>query len=161
MIRTIRFLALAAVVAGCAPSAGECVEARAYLDGPKVSRMPRRYWDYTDHTNATELAAAVVGCKQSARDRDCAEVKRLLDHPFATPPGADEFGIWDPAPFESLKTMKYRDPAVREAAQDYVQESGWTVYTPYSAEAQTSNSHDRLAKLCGLKTITVSVESQR
>ncbi|HEX5058727.1 MAG TPA: hypothetical protein VFV99_05165 [Kofleriaceae bacterium] len=160
----MRLAAAMVVLVGCAPSERECIDLRADLDGPHGAGMPRRYWDYTDHRasdrDSAELAAAVVGCKQSDRERDCTEVRRILARPFATPPSGDT-GIWDPSPFEQLRKMHFRDDEVWEAALEYTKDAGWTYYTPYSTEAETSNSRSRLAKLCGLQTITVSVDSPR
>ena len=57
-----------------------------------------------------------------------------------------------------MKKLSYRDAEVRDAVHAFVDDTGWTFYTPYSAEAEESSSRARLAKLCGLPQTRVEVE---
>ena len=111
------------------------------------------------------LLLALVACT-SDRERDCAEVKRIIDakdplHPprrhweYEKPKGSTD--VVDMSPFERLKKLDYRDAEVKRAVEDMVQETGWTVYSPYDANAKTKSAADRLAKLCGLTRTTVEV----
>jgi hypothetical protein len=112
-------------------------------------------------------AAVLVGCGPSDRARDCAEVRAILEAPNPTdvprrywsydPAKQGSAAIFDPSPYERLKKLDYRDAEVRKAVLAYVSDTGWTFYTPYSAEADTSSSREQLAKLCGLPRITVDV----
>ena len=110
------------------------------------------------------VAVLVAGCGPSDRERDCAEVRKILTAPNPTDmprrywdyePKAGEAAILDMSPYDKLRKLEFRDPAVRDAVKAYVTDTGWTFYTPYSAEAEASSSKATLAKLCGLPQITV------
>jgi hypothetical protein len=107
-------------------------------------------------------AAALLGCSKgdSAREHDCAAVRHILEapNPTDTPrrywdyeaPKHGETAILDASPYERLRKLDYRDEEVRAAVNAFVSETGWTFYTPYSAEADSSSAKARLAKLCDL-----------
>jgi hypothetical protein len=111
------------------------------------------------------VVAVAAGCGPSDRERDCAEVRAILQARDPTDPprrywdyspghrGSD--AIFDASPYERLRQTHFRDPAVQSAVRAFVDETGWTFYTPYSVEAETSGSKARLAKLCGLPQVTV------
>ena len=78
-----------------------------------------------------------------------------LEAPFALPPATGESGIFDPTTFDRLRAFDYRDKDVRDAALAFVSETGWTTYTPYSVEQQTSPTRTRLTTLCNLRQVIV------
>lgn len=145
----IRLGAAAIVVAiGCAPSERDCAALREYVDGSGVTDMPRRYREASGYRDAAELAVAVTGCTPSAREHDCAEVRRLLQQPFALPPSGD-VGIFDPTVFENLKTRTYRDAEVREAVLALTSKA-WKTYLPGNEDAESAQARARVATLCHL-----------
>lgn len=111
------------------------------------------------------VVAVAAGCGPSDRERDCAEVRAILDAPNPTDPPRRYWdyspahrgsgAIFDPSPYERLRKKHFRDPAVKSAVRAFVDENGWTFYTPYSAKAETSSSKARLAEICGLPQVTV------
>ena len=117
------------------------------------------------------VLVALLGCDkgQTDRERDCAEVRKILMGPNPTdmprryweydPAKRGSAALLDMSPFDRLRKLEYRDAGVRDAVNAYVSDTGWTFYTPYSAEAETSSSRTTLAKLCGLPQITVETHS--
>jgi hypothetical protein len=106
------------------------------------------------------LCAVLAACGPSAREQDCAEVRKILEAPNPTgmprrywdyAPKQGEAAIVDMSPLDRLRKLDYRDGEVRDAVKAYVNDTGWTVYSPYSTEADMASSKGRLAKLCGLQ----------
>ncbi|HEY5927769.1 MAG TPA: hypothetical protein VIV11_39055 [Kofleriaceae bacterium] len=111
------------------------------------------------------LLLSVIACGPSDRERDCAEVRKILAGPAPgemprrywkyDPDKRDAAALLDMAPLDRLRKLDYRDAEVRDAVNAYVSDTGWTFYTPYSTEAETTSSRATLAKLCNLPQITV------
>lgn len=111
------------------------------------------------------VVAVAGGCGPSDRDRDCAEVRAILEAPNPTDPPRRYWdyspaqrgsaAIFEASPYERLRKKHFRDREVQAAVRAFVDENGWTFYTPYSTEAETSGSKARLAELCGLSQVTV------
>lgn len=116
---------------------------------------------------AAAMVVLFVGCGPTDRERDCAKVRAILEAPNPTDPPRRYWdysrpqrgsaAIFDPSPYTRLREQHFRDPEVQSAVRAFVDETGWTFYTPYSAEAETSSSKARLGKLCGLRQVTVEV----
>jgi heme/copper-type cytochrome/quinol oxidase subunit 1 len=92
----------------------------------------------------------LAGCK-SDRERDCAQVRDILGDggmPRRYYDYSDKNAvIVDMQPYERLKHATWRTTEIREAATAAF-DSGWTMYTPYSADA--TSGLDKLRALCKL-----------
>lgn len=97
------------------------------------------------------LAAALLlaGCRNSARDADCAAVRRALalypvgfgsGNLFDTTPG-----IFDPNALRGLEHHAFHDPDVAGAAKDALA-TRWQLYSPYGSDHE--RAVDKLRALC-------------
>lgn len=140
-------LALIVVVLGCSKEtsvsdrAADCARVRRIIDDA-LAGAPRRYRDRAireghAHDRLARLAyrdpvlrAAALDpevtydkldqlCTPAAtgRERDCAEVRRVLTQPFAVPrpSGSDEAAIFDPGLLDQLARFPFSTPEVRDA----------------------------------------------
>lgn len=104
----------------------------------------------------------LAACGPSDRERDCADVHAILEPAPPAPRRTWSYdrsvAIRDEAPFERLRKMQYRDPAVRDAVLAMTSESGIQSYTPYRVESAPPTAADRLGDLCGFPRAPLLVE---
>ena len=105
------------------------------------------------------VAIAVAACGRSDRARDCDALREVIQLRTASdiPRRYDDDSKPDDHPpikrdmimvdLSRLKAMTWRDAQVRAAVTAYVDEHGWTTYTPYST-ASKPPAIDKLRSLC-------------
>ena len=115
------------------------------------------------------VLVALLGCSkgETARERDCAAVRKILDeHRLPTGTGTpsrqwdyskreEPAQLRDETQFDRLRKLDYRDAEVRAAVTAMVDETGFQFYSPYRRATDAPNASDRLAKLCGLQRLTI------
>lgn len=120
---------------------------------------------------AALLVATLVACGPSDREQDCADVRAIVGQlhrgneskiprrywSYAPEDKGSDTRLVDVSPYDQLKAKTWRTTEVREAVAAMV-ETGWTYYTPYSAEGDAAT--EKLQKLCGLPHATIVPESR-
>jgi hypothetical protein len=111
------------------------------------------------NTAAALLLMLAPGCGQSARDRDCATVREILEPAPAEPRRSYDYQAERKVtfpPLERLRQATWQDEAVRAAVQAMLGEAGSIQsYSHYRRETERQSAADRLAELCGLRRVTV------
>lgn len=102
------------------------------------------------------LVALLLPACSNAREHDCKQVRSVVALEANAMPRRyyDYSPRHELAPVDTLRTMTWRDPDVRAAVKAYLTvDTGWTVYTPYSAATSDTyraapSALDSLRSLC-------------
>lgn len=103
------------------------------------------------------VVVAIAGCGPSDREQDCAKVREILVPPQRTdvprrywsydkPDSGAQ--IVDMSPYDKLKQTTWLTGEVRDAVKGFVDETGWTSYTPYSVESKPTSATETLFRMC-------------
>ena len=92
--------------------------------------------------SALLLVALVAGCRNAARDADCAAVRRVL---AVYDVGSGSSAIFDVGSLQGLERHAFADPDVAAAVKEALA-TQWQVYSPYGSDH--ARAIDKLRALC-------------
>ena len=95
-------------------------------------------------THALLLVALAAGCRNAARDHDCAAIRRVLAV-YDVGSGRGSAGIFDVGALHALEHRTFADPEVAAAVKDALA-TQWQVYTPHGSDH--ARAVDKLRALC-------------